>query len=232
MSRFNHANLLRRANFFRRWTVAVPTTGALGASLLAALAGCSSGPSRVQAPSISASGAASEAMTAYDKDGDGFIAGAELDATPGLKAAMATLDLDKDGKVSEDEISQRIEAWQETGVGVMAINVGFTLNGSPLTGAQVTFEPESFLGADIQPGVGEIGASGAAMITIPKDKRPAKDTPPGVQLGFYRVKVSKMANGQETIPAKYNTATTLGQQVSPDDPAIAGQKVRFELSTK
>src|SRR5689334_21833866 len=113
MSRLNHAN------FFRRWTVAVPTTGALGASLLAALAGCSGGPSRIQPPSISASGAASEAMTAYDKDGDGFIAGAELDAAPALKAAMATLDVDIDGKVTEDEISQRIEAWQETGLGLM-----------------------------------------------------------------------------------------------------------------
>jgi hypothetical protein len=210
----------------------VPTTGALGASLLGALAGCSSGPGRVEAPSISASGAASEAMELYDKDGDGFIAAAELDAVPGIKAALETVDADKDGKASESEISERIEAWQATGIGVMAINASFTLNGSPLTGAEVTFEPESFLGTEIQPGIGEIGASGSAMITIPKDKRPAKDTPPGVQLGFYRVKVSKIANGQESIPAKYNAETTLGQQVAPDDPAIAGQKVRFDLSTK
>jgi len=226
MSRLNHAN------FFRRWTVAVPTTGALGASLLTALAGCSSGPGRVTAPSISASGAASEAMSLYDKDGDGFIAAAELDAVPGIKAAMETVDADKDGKVSESEISDRIAAWQNTGIGVMAIKAGFTLNGSPLTNAMVTLEPESFLGDDIQAGVGEIDSSGTALISIPKDRRPAKDTPPGVQLGFYRVKVSKMANGQETVPAKYNAETTLGQQVSPDDPAIAGQRVRFELTTK
>lgn len=226
MSRLNHAE------FFRRWRVAAPTTGALGASLLAALAGCSGGPGRVTAPSISASGAASEAMELYDKDGDGFIAAAELDAVPGIKAAMETVDADKDGKASESEISDRIATWQKSGIGVMAINAGFTLNGSPLAGAQVTLEPESFLGSDVKSAISETGPSGSAMITIPKDQRPAKDTPPGVQLGFYRVKVSKMANGQETIPAKFNAETTLGQQVSPDDPAIAGQRLRFELSTK
>lgn len=226
MSRSNHVS------FFRRWTVAVPTTGALGASLLAALAGCSSGPGRVSAPSISASGAASEAMELYDKDGDGFIAAAELDAVPGIKAAMETVDADKDGKASESEISDRIAAWQDTGIGVVLISATFKLDGKPLTNAEVTLEPESFLGGDIQAGVGEIDSAGSALISIPKEKRPAKDTPPGVQLGFYRVKVSKMANGQETIPAKYNAETTLGQQVSPDDPAIAGQRVRFELSTK
>jgi hypothetical protein len=225
-SRFN------QVRFFRHWTVALPTSGVLGASLLAALAGCSSGPSRVNAPSISASGAAAEAMKLYDKDGDGFIAAGELDAVPGIKGALESVDADKDGKVSQSEISDRIRAWQDTGIGVMAISASFTLDGRPLTNAEVTLEPESFLGGNIQPGVGEIDSSGFAMISIPKDKRPAKDTPPGVQLGFYRVKVSKMANGQESIPAKYNSETTLGQQVAPDDPAIAKQRVRFEMTTK
>ncbi|BBO34825.1 hypothetical protein [Lacipirellula parvula] len=226
MSRFNHVS------FFRRWTVAVPTTSALGVSLLAALAGCSSGPSRVQAPSISASGAASEAMTAYDKDGDGFIAAAELDAAPALKAAMATLDADKDGKVSEAEIQQRIEAWQAAGTGIMLIRATVTLDGKPLTTGEVTLEPEAFLGSNVQAAVGEIDPFGNAIISIPKDKRPSKETPPGVQPGFYKVKVSKKAGGQETIAAKYNAETVLGQQVATDDPAITGQKVRFELSTK
>ena len=226
MSRLNHVN------FFRRWTVAVPTTGALGASLLAGLAGCSSGPGRVQAPSISASGAASEAMTTYDKDGDGFIAGAELDAAAGLKAALKKLDLDSDGKVSEDEIRQRIEAWQSTGIGVMLITAGFKLDGKPLTNAEVTFEPEAFLGGNIPSAVGEIDSTGMTLISVPKDKRPEKDTPPGLPLGFYKVLVSKKPSGQETIPAKYNAQTVLGQEVAPDDPAITAQRVLFELSSK
>jgi hypothetical protein len=195
------------------------------------LTGCNSGPSRIKPPSIDADDAAAEAMELYDKDGDGSIAGAELDAVPGIKAAMETIDADKDGKATEDEIVQRIEAWQATNIGVMAVSAAFTLDGRPLAGAKITFEPESFLGDQIKPGFGDC-TSGAAMITIPKDQRPQKDMPPGVQLGLYRVKVSKRVNGQETIPAKYNTETTLGQQISPDDPAIAGQKMRFQLTTK
>ena len=223
---------LNHANFFRRWTVAVPTTGALGASLLAALAGCSGGPSRVTAPSISASGAASEAMTAYDKDGDGFIAGAELDAASGLKAAMATLDLDKDGKVSEDEISQRIEAWQATGLGILSASCRVTMDGKPVDGATVTFEPESFLGDALKAGVGTTYSGGMANISIPKDNRPSPDYPPGLQFGFFKVKVSKQANGAETIPAKYNTESILGQQISNDDPAIKSQLIKFDLTSK
>lgn len=225
MSRLNHVN------FFRRWTVAVPTTGVLGASLLATLAGCSGGPSRVTAPSISASGAASKAMAAYDKDGDGFIAGAELDAAPALKAAMSTLDGDKDGKVSQAEIRERIESWQATGLGIMSIACKVTLDGKPVDGATILFEPEAFLGEAVQAGKGTT-SGGMANITIPKENRPAADYPPGMQFGFFNVKVSKQVNGAETIPAKYNTETTLGQQVSTDDPAIMSQLIKFDLTSK
>ena len=201
----------------------------LAASLIG---GCSSGPGRVKPPSISASGAASEAMELYDKDGDGFLVGAELDAVPGIKAAMETIDGDKDGKVTADEIQARIEAWQATKIGVMSIKCIVTLDGRPIPGATVTFDPESFLGSDLKAAVAEVGQGGSAMITIPKDQRPNKDTPPGVQVGLYRIRVSKKAGGKETVPAKYNTETILGQEVSPDDPAVAAQRVRFEITSK
>jgi hypothetical protein len=196
------------------------------------IVGCSSGPGRVEPPSISASGAASEAIELYDKDSDGFIAGAELDAVPGIKAAMTMVDSSNDGKVSVDEIEARISAWQDSNIGVMAIKCTATLDGRPLTDAVITFEPESFLGDDVKAGVGDMGASGSAMMSIPKDQRPTQDTPPGMQLGFYRVRISKKSGDKETIPPQYNVETTLGQEVAPDDPAIAGQKVRFELKTK
>jgi hypothetical protein len=226
MSRFNHVS------FFRRWTVAVPTTSALGVSLLASLAGCSSGPSRVTAPSISASGAASEAMTAYDKDGDGFIAAAELDAAPSLKSAMATLDADKDGKVSEAEIQQRIEAWQTTGLGLMSITCRVTMDGKGVDDATVTFEPDTFLGGNLIQGEGLTGGGGLSTVSILKKDRPSPDYPPGLQFGFYKVKISKQKNGVETIPAKYNSETILGQQVSNDDPAILSQAIKFEMKSK
>lgn len=207
-----------------RW----PSLVAVAAALLV---GCSSGPSAVRPPDIDAGDAASRAMELYDKDGDGAIAGSELDSVPGIKAAMSTIDQNKDGKATEDEIAQRIEAWQATNIGVMAVKANFTLDGRPLSGAEVIFEPESFLGEDIKAAVGET-TSGLSTVTIPKDQRPMKDTPPGLQLGLYRVRVSLKKAGQETIPAKYNTETTLGQEIAPDDPAVAGQKVRFDLTTK
>ena len=207
------------------------TLAALAGGLLL-WGGCSSGPSRVQPPAIDADDAGEQAMELYDKDGDGFLAGAELDESPGIKAAMETIDGDKDGKVTADEIAERVKAWQATGVGVLTTNSKFTLDGRPLAGAEITFAPEPFLGDNIKTAVGETDNSGSALGTVPKEQRPTPDTPPGFQPGLYRIRVSKKVGGKETIPAKYNEQTTLGQQYSTDDPALMSQKVRFELTSK
>jgi hypothetical protein len=201
-------------------------------TLTIAALGCSSGPSRIQPPSIDADDAASQAMELYDKDGDGSIAAAELDAAVGLKAAMATLDTSKDASVQEEEIVARIESWQASGVGIVSLNCTVTMDGRPLTGAKIVFDPEPFLGDDIKAAEGETSDTGGAGFSIPKANRPAPDAPPGAQLGFYRVRITKEVNGQESIPAKYNTETILGQEIAPDDPAIMGQKMRFELTSK
>jgi hypothetical protein len=171
-------------------------------------------------------------MKDYDKDGDGFIAGSELEASPGIKAAMATIDTNKDGKVTADEIAARIEAWQATKIGIISVACLFTMDGQPLSGATVTFEPEPFLGDNFKAAVGETSAGGAVSPSIPKDQRPTLQTPPGLQVALYRIRVSKQSGGKETIPAKYNAETILGQQISPDDPAVASQKVRFALTSK
>lgn len=198
---------------------------------LAAALGCSSGPSRVQPPSIDADDAASAAMELYDKDGDGAIAGSELDAASGIKSAMTTIDGDKDGKVTAEEIAARVEAWQATSFGVMSMQCSFTMDGKPLDGAAITFDPEPFLGDEILAAVDVTSPGGICQPSIPKDKRPSKDMPAGFQLGLYRVRVSKKVDGNETIPAKYNTETILGQQIAIDDPAVISQKVRFELTS-
>jgi hypothetical protein len=193
--------------------------------------GCSSGPSRVQPPDIDAGDAGEQAIEMFDKDGDGFIAGAELDESPGIKAAMATIDADKDGKVTEDEIYQRVRAWQATRYGVLSTQCSFTMDGKPLGGAEVTFEPEPFLGDEIKAAVDVTSPGGLCQPSVPKEQRVTPDTPAGFQLGLYRVRVSRKVDGKETIPAKYNTETTIGQQISTDDPAVASQKVSFELTS-
>ena len=212
--------------------MAVTPQNLFALGLLALAIGCSGGPSRVVAPSIDPEDAAEQAMEMYDTDGDGFVADSELDSAPGLKAAMTTLDTDGDGKVSAEEVAERVRAWQQTNVGITSIRCKVLMNNRPLQGATVTFDPEEFLGDNIKSAVGISGPLGELTPKIPKENRPRPDSPPGLQLGLYQVRVSKMVNGKETIPAKYNTETIFGQEVSNDDPAIQGHRVIFKVTKK
>jgi hypothetical protein len=56
--------------------------------------------------------------------------------------------------------------------------------------------------------------------------------PSGVHFGLYKVRISKLSNGQETLPARYNTETELGQEVSYDDPSMANNSMGFMLKSK
>ena len=171
-------------------------------------------------------------MEIYDKDGDGFVAGEELDKAPGLKAAIKNLDTDKDGKVSGEEIAARVSAWQSQQIGLTMFTCDVLLDGRILEGATITFEPEEFLGGAVQEAADITNLVGMATPKIPKEKRPSPDSPPGMQAGLYKVRISKVVGGQETIPAQYNTATTLGKEVSSDDWALNNRQVRFEMKSK
>lgn len=197
-----------------------------------AFAGCGGESLWIEPPEISAKGSAEEAMKLYDTDGDGQLNASELEAAPGLRAAIKTLDTDGDAQVSQIEITDRILAWQKYKAGLTSIMCDVTLNGQPLEGATVTFIPESFLGDDIKTASGVTTRHGAVSPTIPKENRPTPEAPSGLQFGLYRVQISKLKNGKETIPAKYNTETILGQQVATDDPAIAGRNLRFVLKSR
>jgi hypothetical protein len=191
---------------------------------------CSTGPSRITPPSINADGAAARAIELFDANHDGLIGGKELDSCPSLKASMATLDSNQDGSVAESEIADRIRSWQASRAGLSSILCYVTMDGQPLADAEVTFQPAEFLVDVIEPAVGKSNIYGVASPSIPKEKRPSPDMPPGLRLGFYNVIVSKLENGKETIPARYNTATTLGQQVANDDPAILKHRVELNLT--
>lgn len=201
------------------------------AGVCAALVGCS-GSSTVEVPTYDPVGSAAKAMEIYDKDADGFVAGDELDNAPALKAAIKNLDANKDGKVSEQEISDRIRAWDKMSVGLTKFSCLVTMDGTPIQGASVIFVPEEFLGDAIQQAEDVTTMVGSAVPRIPKEKRPSPDTPPGVQLGLYKVQISKKEGEQEKIPAMYNSETTLGQEVSNDDWAIQNNKVQFNLKSK
>ena len=87
--------------------------------------------------------------------------------------------------------------------------VPVTHNGAPLVGAKVRLVPESFLGSALQPGEGTTDERGIAIVSTPP--RYAADVP-GLSPGFYRVEITKEG---DSIPAKYNTATTLGLEIGP-----------------
>lgn len=205
---------------------------AISLALLAALAGCGGGPKALSLPSFDPAGAAAKAMEMYDTDGDGYVAGEELENAPGLKAALRTLDTDKDGKVSEEEIAERVRVWDRMQIGVTMFSSRFLLDGQPLEGAQITFDPDEFLGGVVQPALGLTNIGGRTRPKVPKEKRPTPDSPPGMQAGIYKVRVSKIVGGKETIPTRYNSETILGQEVSKDDWAINNDRVVFKLKSK
>jgi Ca2+-binding EF-hand superfamily protein len=204
--------------------------GAAGISL--AVAGCSRGPSRIAVATYDPASSAAKAMEIYDTDKDGFVAGDELEKAPGLKAAIKNLDADKDGKVSEQEIADRVLAWKNQAVALMSFTCDVTLDGKMVEGATVTFEPDGFLEGVISEAVDTTNIAGTARPSVPKAKRPTQTTPPGVQPGIYKVRISKITSDQETIPSRYNTETVLGQEVSMTDSAIANKQVRFSMTTK
>lgn len=200
---------------------------AVVAALLLASGCFFGGPSRVHPPSISPSGAGSGAMDQYDADKDGVVKGPELDKAPSLKAALKNLDTNHDGGVSADEVSDRVKKWQESKVGLTSLACIVKLNGKALDGAKVTFEPEKFLGENVKAATGTTDKNGVVNLTIPVEK----GEPGGVACGLYLVWVSKEVGGKESIPAKFNTETTLGKEVAQDAEGMQESMVQFLLTS-
>ena len=105
----------------------------------------------------------------YDTNGDGSISGKELDKCPGIKGAIEHYDIKHDGKITAAAIAVRIREWQETKLGTTATKVRVLLDGQPLEGATVTFEPEPFLGPHVATASGQTAKNGAALLTIATD---------------------------------------------------------------
>ncbi len=217
-----HVLVARRHEIGRRAKPAHrPCPGLLLAGLLVtALGGCGGGsPSRVEPLQI-APDAAEKAMELYDADKDGFLDQRELEKVPGLKAALKQVDTNGDGKISADEIKARITSWKESKVGRLGVHCRVRIHGKPLVGATVTFVPEGFLGGNLRSANGTTDARGRCAL-----REVGGEGMAGVSPGFYRVQITK--DGQN-IPAKYNTETTLGQEVGRDAAGNEGA-IKFDL---
>jgi len=195
------------------------------AVLAACLGGCSRFPDPPEKPDLDPGKAASLALEEYDADGDGRIDAEEIQSSPGLMEALEMTDKDGDGTLTADEISNRVREWLDGGTAVFTQSVGVSLDGKPLAGATVTFEPEPFLAHGIEPTSGVTNQQG---VTFPAGQD-AKF--PGLYPGVYRVRISKVVDGQETVPGRYNTETILGKEIAVDSPSTLDLLV-FDLESE
>jgi hypothetical protein len=188
------------------------------------LIGCDYGLVHPAPPKYKPSVEAAKAMDLFDTNRDGKIAGPELEACPGLKASLKVAGSDAATGLTLQQIAARVQRWKDSRLCHMTpLSCLVTRDGQPLANATVKFTPEEFL-ADVltESPTGTTNHLGMAMVAAPANLAVG----PGITPGMYRVEITK--DGEE-IPAKYNTATELGQEVSLDNPDMQ-KGVRFDLN--
>ncbi len=172
------------------------------------MSGCRFGPARVDVPGIDAASAAAAAIGEYDADRDDNISQEECRACPSLNGSFELYDANSDSVLSRDEIETRLQKMLSSGIGRMPCMIIVHAGGRPLVGARVELVPESFLGGALQSGSGVTNDRGIAKpVTIN-----APPGLPGIEFGLYRVRIT---HDDVQIPAKYNTETELGFELSP-----------------
>lgn len=130
-------------------------------------AGCGGGKSDpVPAASYDPDRAAQAALDEFDKDRDGTLSAAELNACPGIKVAADRIDTNKDQKLSRDELKARFTTYADATFGALGVTYTVTLDGSPVSGAVVTFTPEPCFGDSLKSGSGTTDASGVVTREI------------------------------------------------------------------
>lgn len=184
------------------------------------LCGCFGGPEPIPPPEWDPVTMAGKALV-NDSNGDGMLDGDELDMVPGIKASMRAIDKNSDNKASREEIEARLALYEETRTGVRPVTLKFTRKGKPLAGVKVKMVPESFLDGAIEAAEGVTEGDGKAWMNIPDGGYPT----PVVRVGFYKIEVT---SDSVKLPAKYNTKTTLGFEVSPVSDGFMPQTT-FEL---
>ena len=183
--------------------------------LLLSLTGCSNRPVGVSIPHWDASGLASAVLEKLDKNVDAQVDQKELSDSPGLAFGARFIDENGDQKLSRDELEARFAQYGKRRIGLTPKGFLITYNGQPLAAAQVRLVPEFFLTDVIEPATGTTMREGTVYPSVSGQATPL------VRLGYYRVEVN--SDGVK-LPAKFNTATTVGVEVSPFDgePAAAG----------
>jgi hypothetical protein len=196
--------------------------------LVCAWAGCSSGPTPPERPKFDPAVAAQEAMAKYDTNHDGTLDQKELATAPALKYMLEGIkarDPSHPDSLNAEDIANRVKSWAEGSATIMSGTFTVSLDGEPLEGATITFEPEPWLGPTYKAHTGLTDKSGFAVLNN------ALNGYHGIYIGLYTVKISKLVEGKETVPEQYNKKTTLGREICADSP-FSHDSPFFKLTSK
>ena len=163
----------------------------LGLVITLACCGCSRTPPPPPAPKITPEVSARQAIEMYDANQDGKIDAREVLECPGLADARERIDSNKDGAIDAQEIAARINYWINSGTITIDGSAEVYRNGAPFLICQGKTND-----------LGEAYVSGVMGV--------------GLYPGIYRIRISKREGGTETLPAKFNSETELGIEISDD----------------
>ncbi len=173
------------------------------ALIACSLAGCLSRgkPEAINTSFVNPAEAAANAFQQYDRNADGRLDAAEMAACPGILAAKAGYDANNDGVITSEELTSALTAMYGRGVGLTRVTCIVTSGGRPLSGAEVKFIPEPFLGTGILPANGTSDANGTATVAIPDEQLPANQRGlHSMQPGIYRVEITHPSLKQPAKP--------------------------------
>jgi hypothetical protein len=165
--------------------------------------GCVGKQSRIEAPRWNPSDFADAVMEKLDTNGDSGINEGELAAAPGLQFGARFIDSDSDGQLSHEELVKRFQFYVDRRIGLTNKTIQFIYKGRPLARAEVRLVPEFFLTELLETATGTTDEAGMLLADIPSNDLRT----PMMRPGYYRVEIAK-------LPAEYNTATTVGVEVS------------------
>ena len=189
------------------------------------LAGCSRGPAAVHLPDVDPSAASEQAIEMYDTNGDVQLSATELAACPGILAHIAAYDTDKNHSVSREEVEEQIVRLRASRTGLTSLRIRVRMNGKPLKGAKVKLVPEKYLGEEVKTAWGTTNARGSATMDVKDEDLPSSEAGLiGVHYGTYKVEVT---HPNATIPAKYNTQTSLGYETEKGNPSSSPQPAEW-----
>ena len=207
-----------------RVSFAIWFASAVAAALV--FVGCDSGSARVKQLYVHSASAAEAAIKKHDQNGNGTLDPEELKSIASIGSVLDQFDTDRDGQVSALEISSRIDKWQAMKVALVSCSFVVKLDGKLLSEAKVRLDPESFLAETLRPCFGTSDSSGRVTPSLEETSIGSQsDGLTGVPPGLYRVSIT---HPKLEKLRKYNSETTLGLQIAPDDPGLMSLVLKLE----